>query len=98
VFQARREIGDLVEAGDVLAEVAGQPVVAAFAGVVRGLLHDGVPVTAGLKVGDLDPRGVREYCYLISDKARAIGGGVLEAILTGMDLWRVEPPPERDPF
>ena len=67
---------------------------APFAGVVRGLLHDGVPVTAGMKVGDLDPRGVREYCFLISDKARSIGGGVLEAALAGMDLWRREPDAE----
>jgi xanthine dehydrogenase accessory factor len=65
--------------------------VAAFAGVVRGLLHDGLPVTAGMKVGDLDPRGVREHCFTISDKARSIGGGVLEAILEGIELWRPTP-------
>jgi hypothetical protein len=47
-----------------------------------------------MKVGDLDPRGVREYCFLISDKARAVGGGVLEAILAGMRLWTLEPTPE----
>jgi len=40
-----------------------------------------------MKVGDLDPRGVREYCFLISDKARSIGGGVLEAVLAGMPRW-----------
>ena len=89
-FQAHRAIGDLVQPGDVLASVGGQTIAAPFAGVVRGLLHDGVPVIAGMKVGDLDPRGVREYCFLISDKARSIGGGVLEAALAGMDLWRSE--------
>jgi xanthine dehydrogenase accessory factor len=97
-FASRCAIGDIVRAGDVLAQVAGQPIVAPFAGVVRGLVHDGLEVPAGLKVGDLDPRGVRDYCFLISDKARAIGGGVLEVILTGMSLWRLEPPAERDPL
>lgn len=90
VFIGRGQIGDLVQAGDLLAEVDGKAVVAALDGVVRGLLHDGVPVTTGLKVGDLDPRGVREYCFLISDKARAIGGGVLEAMLTGIERWYVD--------
>ena len=50
-------------------------------GVVRGLLVDGLHVKAGLKVGDVDPRGVVEHCFHISDKALAVGGGVLEAIL-----------------
>ena len=101
IFKERVEIGDLVKAGDVLAEVVdplqgvdGEPIRAQFDGVVRGLLHDGLRVTAGMKVGDLDPRGVREYCFLISDKARAVGGGVLEAILAGMRLWTLEPTPE----
>ncbi|MFB0536117.1 MAG: molybdenum hydroxylase, partial [Anaerolineae bacterium] len=49
--------------------------------VLRGLLADGLVVKEGMKVGDVDPRGVREHCFTISDKARAIGGGVLEAIL-----------------
>ena len=87
-FQGHKTIGDRVQPGEVLASVDGQPIVAPFAGVLRGLLHDSVPVTKGMKVGDLDPRGVREYCFLISDKARSIGGGVLEAALAGMDLWR----------
>jgi xanthine dehydrogenase accessory factor len=95
VFQARRAIGDLVQPGEVLGLIGDVPVAAQFAGVVRGLLHDGVTVTTGLKVGDLDPRGVREYSFLISDKARSIAGGVLEAMLAGMDLWYAETP-ERD--
>lgn len=92
VFTGRFQIGDLVTAGEVVATVAGQPIVASFGGVVRGLLHDGILVTAGLKVGDVDPRGVREHCFLISDKARAIGGGVLEAIFSGARLWTPETP------
>jgi xanthine dehydrogenase accessory factor len=80
-FTGRRRIGDAVEAGEVVASVAAQPVVANISGVVRGLLADGLFVKAGAKVGDVDPRGVPEHCFTISNKARAIGGGVLEAIL-----------------
>jgi len=101
VVFGQKQIGDTVKAGETVAVVTdlaqggdGDSVVAPFDGVVRGLLHDGVPVTAKMKVGDLDPRGVREYCFLISDKARAVGGGVLEAILAGRRQWMPEPPPE----
>ena len=80
-FTGKRRIGDPVEAGEVVASVAGQPVAANISGVIRGLLADGLSVKAGMKVGDVDPRGVREHCFTISDKARAIGGGVLEAVL-----------------
>jgi xanthine dehydrogenase accessory factor len=75
-------IGSRVEAGDLLARVDDQPVTAPFAGVLRGLIHDRLYVRAGLKIGDLDPRGDPAYSFTISDKALAIGGGVLEAILS----------------
>jgi xanthine dehydrogenase accessory factor len=52
-----------------------------ISGVIRGLLREGVSAKKGMKVGDIDPRGKRELCFSISEKARAIGGGVLEAIL-----------------
>ena len=81
IFKGERRIGDPVGAGEVVASVAGEPVVAKISGVLRGLLADGLSVKAGAKVGDVDPRGVREHCFTISDKARSIGGGVLEAIL-----------------
>jgi xanthine dehydrogenase accessory factor len=81
LFVGRRQIGDLVRAGEPVAEVAGQPIVARLDGVLRGLLHDGLTVRAGCKVGDVDPRAVVEHCFTISDKARALGGSVLEAIL-----------------
>ncbi len=81
ILVGRRRIGDPVGAGEAVASVAGEPVVANISGVLRGLLADGLPVRAGMKVGDVDPRGVRAHCFTISDKARAIGGGVLEAIL-----------------
>lgn len=81
LFRALRDIGDPVDPGDVVAQVDGLPIEARIKGVLRGLLKDGIPVEEGIKAGDIDPRGKREYCYLISDKARAIAGGVLEAIL-----------------
>jgi hypothetical protein len=56
------------------------PVRAGIAGVLRGLLHDGVCVYPGMKIGDIDPRAAREHCFTISDKSLAIAGGVLEAV------------------
>ena len=79
-FHALRAIGDRVQAGEMVGEVDGAPVYTEIAGVVRGMLHDGVQIGAGVKIGDVDPRGERGYCDTISDKARAIGGGVVEAI------------------
>ena len=81
IFRAERKIGDQVQTGDVVARVNDSAVVAAVSGVVRGLLADGLVATDGMKVGDVDPRGIKEHCFTISDKARAVGGGVLEAIL-----------------
>ncbi len=75
------QIGERVQQGQRVAVVAGQDVVAPFDGVVRGLIHAGVKVRAGLKIGDIDPRAQREHCFTISDKSLAVGGGVLEAVL-----------------
>jgi xanthine dehydrogenase accessory factor len=83
---ALAQIGDAVREGQVLATVAGEPVRAPFDGVLRGMLHPAVPVTRGLKIGDVDPRGVRAHCFTISEKSLAIGGGVLEAILSAPQL------------
>ncbi len=80
-FRAARAIGDTVAAGEAVGHVAGLPVTAAIGGILRGLIHDGLAVAAGQKIGDIDPRGRSEYCFTISDKARAVGGGVLEALL-----------------
>lgn len=74
-------IGDIVRAGAPIAEMGGTPIRAAIDGVVRGLIHDGVAVSKGLKIGDIDPRGVREHCFTICDKSLAVGGGALAAIL-----------------
>ena len=81
IFQGARQIGDLVRAGDVAGYVAGVPMTCTIDGVLRGLLADGVAVTKGLKSGDVDPRCAPEHCLCASDKALAVGGGVLEAVL-----------------
>jgi xanthine dehydrogenase accessory factor len=81
-----RQIGDLVQAGETVALVKSEensnvPVTAAITGILRGLVRDNLYVRQGMKVGDIDPRAEREHCFTISDKSRAIAGGVLEAIL-----------------
>jgi xanthine dehydrogenase accessory factor len=92
---ARAKIGDHIEEGQVVAIVSNHtehPVTSPLKGVLRGLIRDGIHVTKGLKIGDVDPRDDPSSCYLVSDKALAIGGGVLEAILTREEirdkLWK----------
>lgn len=80
-FRNSLDIGTQVKRGDVVGTVAREPVRAKIEGVLRGLIHDGVEVTGGLKIGDIDPRGIGAYCFTISEKARALGGAVLEGIL-----------------
>jgi xanthine dehydrogenase accessory factor len=82
VFQHAKVIGDLVEVGETLGNVNDFAVPAKIKGCVRGLIHDGIKVKKGLKIGDIDPRGEVDHCWTISEKALAIGGGVTEAILT----------------
>jgi xanthine dehydrogenase accessory factor len=79
-FKALRQIGDVVKTGESVAEVDGVPIQAQIPGLVRGMLRNDIEVQQGIKAGDIDPRTERGYCYSVSDKARAIGGGVLEAI------------------
>jgi len=74
LFEPVLRIGDVVRAGDVAAVVAGVPLRCAIDGVLRGLLQEGVLVTPGMKVGDIDPRGDPNLCRTVSDKARAVGG------------------------
>ena len=81
-FHPEKEIGDLVKEGDRVGNVDGVPVYALTDGKIRGMLQDGVPVTKGLKSGDVDPRGASVDHMTVSDKALSIGGGVLEAILS----------------
>lgn len=75
-----RRIGDTVRAGETILSVNGVPVTARIDGVLRGLIHPGIPVPAMVKLGDVDPRGRTEYCRTVSEKSRALGGSVLEAI------------------
>ena len=80
VIEPKVQIGDSVEKGQVVAVTGGQPVCAQMPGVVRGMLQEGVFVREGLKIGDIDARADVSHCYTISDKARATGGGALEAV------------------
>jgi xanthine dehydrogenase accessory factor len=96
VLKTHARIGDMVKEGDLLAEVESDPpnpgaemadrIFAPISGLLRGLLHPGLPVTGGMKVGDIDPRQEERSLALVSDKALAIGGGVLEAILSRPEL------------
>ena len=80
------QIGDRLSEGQPVASTGGMAVIAPFDGVLRGLIHPSVYVLAGLKIGDIDPRGEERYCFTISDKALAIGGGALEAIFSAPQL------------
>lgn len=80
------EIGDLLQVNQPVADVSGTAVLSPFTGVLRGLIHPGISVHKGLKIGDVDPRIEPQYCWLVSDKSLAVGGGVLEAIFSRSDL------------
>jgi xanthine dehydrogenase accessory factor len=81
VFQTQRNIGEFVKVDEIVGSVARIDVRTQIEGILRGLIRPKSQVFSGLKIGDIDPRGERSYCYTISDKARAIGGSVLEAVL-----------------
>ena len=81
IFTSALDIGDSVEADQVIGLVGQQPVTALIGGVLRGLIRNNTHVKNKLKIGDIDPRGDKSYCPMISEKARAIGGSVLEGIL-----------------
>ncbi len=80
IFTSERSIGELVEVGDVIATVDGEPIIAKISGKLRGLLMSGLPTTEHFKVADIDPRGIDADHTTISDKAYAIGGAVLEVL------------------
>jgi xanthine dehydrogenase accessory factor len=81
VFRGVSVIGDIVKKGDLIAYVGEKPVYASIDGVLRGILKDGLYVPVHFKIADIDPRlSERENCFTISDKARAIAGGVLQAV------------------
>lgn len=80
-FTTGRSIGDPVARGELVGRVGTAEVSAEIDGILRGLIRPGSRVTAGLKIGDVDPRGEAGYCDTISEKARSLGGAVLEALL-----------------
>lgn len=82
LFLSERSIGELVKAGDPIGTVGTTIITTKLDGVLRGLIRPGSNVQQGLKIGDIDPRGIVGYCDTISDKARALGGSVLEAIFS----------------
>jgi xanthine dehydrogenase accessory factor len=88
IMYGRKAIGDIVKAGDIIAQINTTIIKAPLAGVVRGLLHDGVQVSENMKIGDIDPRADVSYCYSISDKSLAVGGGVLESVFFLRDKWQ----------
>jgi xanthine dehydrogenase accessory factor len=99
VLTARATIGEHVEEGQVIAVISEplavsaeseeRTVISPLKGVLRGLIREGILITKGLKIGDVDPRDDASACYLVSDKALAIGGGVLEALLSRVDIRRL---------
>lgn len=94
VFIGHKKIGEHCETGELIAEIDSpiadqeSKIVTPLGGILRGILHDGLYAPQGIKVGDVDPRDDVSACYLVSDKALAIGGGVLEAILSRENIRR----------
>ena len=97
MLNANAKIAEHVEEGQIVATIqvnkyTSSQIHSPFAGVLRGMIRDGIHVTQGLKIGDIDPRDDASACFLVSDKALAIGGAVLEAILTRGEireqLWK----------
>ena len=88
IFHQLLEIGTQVQPGDAAGEVDGEPMVCTIGGILRGILPDGTPVFQGMKAGDVDPRCEPSHCRRASDKALAVGGGVLEAILQQTGVLR----------
>jgi len=87
ILTSQAKVGELLLEGQLVAEIRSEignrksKIVSPFPGVLRGLVRDGLRVSKEMKIGDVDPRGDPSYCWLVSDKALAIGGGVMEAIL-----------------
>ncbi len=88
IITAHAKIGDHLEEGQLIAEINSQTknrkseITSPFKGVLRGIIRPEIEVTQGIKIGDVDARDDSSICYLVSDKALAVGGGVLEAVLT----------------
>ena len=92
IFVSHKRIADHCEAGELIGAIASEKnnqetaILAPLSGVLRGLIREGIQVPEGLKIGDIDPRDDPSACFLVSDKSLAIGGGVLEAILSKPEI------------
>ncbi len=82
IFEPDKTIGDRVIKGEQIGRIGQALIYSQIDGIIRGILHAGTPACIGTKVGDIDPRGEIQYCPKISDKARSLGGSVIEAILS----------------
>jgi xanthine dehydrogenase accessory factor len=82
IFKLKKDIGDPVIKGELVAQVDDMSIYSSIDGIIRGILRDNSPVKKGVKAGDVDPRGNKSHCPTISDKARSLGGAVIEAILS----------------
>lgn len=80
-FETTKNLGDMVSALQVVGNINGIEVKTEISGMLRGLIHNGVEISEGTKIGDVDPRGNSDYLHTISDKANAAAGGVMEAVL-----------------
>ena len=81
-LEVLKGVTHVVKKGEVIAYIDKEPVIATIDGVLRGLIRDNFAVWTGLKIADIDPRESEvNNCFTISDKARAIGGSVLEALM-----------------
>jgi len=89
VFMSYASICDEIDVGKPVGQVGNKVIIAPFSGLIRGLIHDGLFVQKNMKIGDIDPRLDMKYCTYVSEKALAIAGGVLEAILTGEHISRI---------
>ena len=95
IFLSKKKIGEHCESGERIAEIQSSTtnrtseIISPLTGVLRGLIRDGIYVSQGLKIGDVDPRDNPDACYLVSDKALSIGGAALEAILTRVDIRKM---------
>lgn len=89
-IMTQREIGDLLEEGQVIATIDDTTIRAPFSGLLRGLIHSGIRVVKGMKIGDMDHDTDINLCHFVSDKALAIGGSVLEVILSDTNFLQTK--------
>jgi xanthine dehydrogenase accessory factor len=96
VLTAHAKIGDHLEEGQLVAEIQSKigntksEIISPLKGVLRGIIRPGMEVFENMKIGDIDPRDDESVCRLVSDKALAVGGGVLEAVIIKLNELGIE--------